>query len=122
MVGCMALTCLIVDDSAAFRRVAREFLEEEGIHVVGIATTGADAVAGARQLRPDVALVDVDLGGENGFAVARRLAEENGDVTLILISSHAEDEFAELIDASPAIGFVAKSELGAEAIEALLAR
>ena len=117
----MALRCLIVDDSATFLQEARELLEEDGIRVVGIARSCEEAIRRARELRPDVALVDIDVGGESGFAVARRLAGADGPVSnVIIISSHAEEEFAELIEASPALGFLAKAEVGAEAIEGLL--
>ena len=78
----------------------------------------------ARELRPDLALVDIDLGAESGLDVACRLcADEPGQLAdaVILISTHAQEEFAELIAASPAVGFIAKAELSAEAIEALLA-
>ena len=121
----MAIRCLIVDDSPRFARAARELLEEEGIDVLGLAAGGDEAVRVARDLAPDVALVDIDLGRENGLTVARRLsAEEPGGVVgaVILISTHAAEEFAELIEASPAVGFIAKSELSADAIEALLSR
>jgi CheY-like chemotaxis protein len=79
----------------------------------------------ARELRPDLALVDIDLGEDNGLAVARRLRGEGyGGLAdaVILISTHAQAEFAELIEASPAVGFLAKAELSAEAIEGLLGR
>jgi DNA-binding NarL/FixJ family response regulator len=118
----MGLRCLIVDDSPGFLRAASDLLEQEGISVVGVAANGDEAVARARELRPDLALVDIDLGEESGFAVARQLAADAGAHAerLILISTHAEEEFAELIDASPAVGFLAKADLGADAIEALL--
>jgi CheY-like chemotaxis protein len=119
----MATTCLIVDDSSQFRQAAAELLQEEGINVLGLAAGAEEAVRLARDLRPDLALVDIDLGAESGLAVAHRL-RGNGDGQLagavILISTHAGEEFAELIDASPAVGFLAKSELSAEAIQALL--
>jgi CheY-like chemotaxis protein len=121
----MAIRCLIVDDSARFAQVASELLEEEGMDVLGVAADGEEAVRLAGDLRPDLALVDIDLGGENGLAVARRLCGgEHGALAeaVILISTHAEEQFAELIAASPAVGFLAKSELGAEAIQALLRR
>ena len=121
----MAIRCLIVDDSPRFAQVAVELLEEEGIEVLGVAAGGEEAVRLARELRPDLALVDIDLGAENGLAVARRLCEgEYGRLAaaVILISTHAEEEFAELIAASPAVGFLAKSELSADAISALLSR
>jgi CheY-like chemotaxis protein len=130
----MTIRCLIVDDSPRFAQVAAELLEEEGIDVLGVAAGGEEAVRLAGDLRPDLALVDINLGGETGLDVARRLCGgENGGnggkggngrlaEAVILISTHAEEEFAELISASPAVGFLAKSDLGAEAIMALLSR
>jgi CheY-like chemotaxis protein len=119
------LRCLIVDDSAQFARVAAELLQEEGIDVLGVAAGGDEAVRLACDLRPDVALVDIELGDESGLTVACCLcAGERGGPAgaVILISTHAEEEFAELIAASPAVGFLAKTELSADAIEALLHR
>ena len=119
----MATTCLIVDDSPQFRQAAADLLEEDGIDVLGLAAGADEALRLARDLRPDLALVDIDLAGDSGLTVARRLCG-NGDGELagavILISTHAEEEFAELIETSPAVGFLAKSELSADAIEALL--
>ena len=121
----MAIRCLIVDDSPRFAQAATELLEEEGIDVLGLATGGEEAVRLARDLRPDLTLVDIDLGEENGLTIAGRLcAEAPGGLAgaVILISTHAKEEFAELIAASPAVGFLAKSDLGADAIGALLSR
>lgn len=119
----MAIRCLIVDDSSRFARAAVELLREDGIDVLAVASGGEEAVRLARELRPDLALVDIDLGEDNGLAVARRLREEeHGRLAeaVILISTHAREEFAELIAASPAVGFLPKAELSADAIEALL--
>jgi two-component system, NarL family, nitrate/nitrite response regulator NarL len=117
----VALRCLIVDDSPEFSRAARTLLEQQGIEVVGVATSAEEAARCAEEVRPDVTLLDIDLNGDSGFAVARTLkAKGDAGGQLIMISTHAEDEFAELIEASPATGFVAKSELSAEAIRALL--
>lgn len=121
----MPIRCLIVDDSPRFAQDARDLLEEEGICILGVASDGQEAVRLARELRPDLALVDIGLGEESGLAVTQRLcAEPDGSLAgaVILISTHAEDEFTELIEASPAVGFLAKSELSADAIEALLSR
>jgi DNA-binding NarL/FixJ family response regulator len=71
-------------------------------------------------LRPDIALVDIDLGEESGFDLARRLAVDGGGVRVILISTHDEREFKKLIETSPAAGFLAKTELSAENICRLL--
>jgi CheY-like chemotaxis protein len=118
----MELRCLIVDDSLHFLQAARSLLEREGVSVVGVALSGAEALERARELRPDVLLLDIDLGGESGLALARRLAlqPELARSRVILTSTHAEQDFAELIAASPAVGFVPKSELSADAIGELL--
>jgi len=117
------LRCLIVDDSPRFLDAARGLLEREGITVVGVASTSAEALQRAERLRPDVTLVDIDLGGESGFALARRLQQETSLAAsrVILISTHAEDDFADLIAASPAVGFLSKAALSGSAIRDLLA-
>jgi DNA-binding NarL/FixJ family response regulator len=116
------LRCLIVDDSAHFLAVARTVLERDGISVVGTASTGAQALRLAADLRPDVLLVDIDLGGESGLRLAGRLAEQAGDVPapIILISLHSEEDYADLIAASAAIGFLPKTALSANAIRETL--
>jgi len=120
--GPMGLRCLIVDDSAGFLRAARALLEQEGMTVVGVASTSEAAIQHAVRQCPDVTLVDIDLGSSSGLDLARRLASECGASAgcLILISAHAEEEFADLIEASPASGFLPKDALSADAITALL--
>ena len=114
------LRCLIVDDSPRFSDTARRLLERQGITVVGIASNTADAVRSAAELQPDVILVDVELGAESGFELAERLDEDAFPAAVILISTHAEQDLADLIAGSPAVGFVSKSELSSEAIRDLL--
>ena len=112
---------LIVDDSPAFLEAARAVLENEGMTVVGVASSSHEALERIRDLRPDVALVDIDLGDESGFDVARRLAAGADPApSLIIISSHDGDEFEDLLEASPALGFVSKSSLSGDAIRAVL--
>ena len=115
------LRCLIVDDNASFLGASRALLERQGLSVVGVASTGAEALRVAAELAPDLILLDVDLGEENGFTVARQLTGARGATTeVILISTHPEDDFAELLDQNPAVGFIAKSDLSVAAIERLL--
>ena len=120
----MGLRCLIVDDQPSFCDAARELLEDQGLTVVGCATSSAEALRIAQELRPDVALVDLDLGPDSGFDLARRLAHEvEGDPPrVILVSTHDEREFATLIESSPAVGFVAKTQLSAARIRQLVGR
>ena len=120
----MSLRCLIVDDRPSFCEAARDLLEGQGVTVVGFAYTSSEAVRSVQQLRPEVALVDIDLGADSGFELARQLADE-GDGSaprVILISTHDEREFLSLIESSPAVGFLAKTELSAERIHRLLDR
>jgi DNA-binding NarL/FixJ family response regulator len=116
----MPLRSLIVDDNMHFLAAARDLLEREGVEVVGVASSGAEAVQLADELRPDVALVDIDLGQESGLDVARLLAEDARGSRVVLISAYSQSDFADLIAASPAVGFVPKAELSAARIEDVL--
>ena len=118
----MALSCVIVDDNRVFLRAAQDLLESGGISVVGLASTGTEARRQCRVLRPDVALVDIDLGGESGFDVARELAGGQADQPpqVILISAHAGQDYAGLVAASPALGFLPKPDLSAAGIRSIL--
>jgi DNA-binding NarL/FixJ family response regulator len=115
------IRCLIVDDNANFLEAAASLLQREGVTVAGVASSIADALQQARELSPDVVLVDIVLGRESGFDLARRLAEMDTDgPTVILISTHAEGDFADLIEEAPAAGFMPKSQLSAGTIQRLL--
>jgi CheY-like chemotaxis protein len=117
----MTITCLIVDDSPRFLAAASNLLGREGVVVVALASNGDEAMERATELRPDVALVDIDLCGESGFDVARRLDHlPTGGQPVILISSYSERDFTDLIASSTALGFVSKAELSASAIEELV--
>ena len=113
----MRLRCLIVDDSEEFLASAARLLESQGIEVVGVVTGSGDALRLARELEPDIVLVDVDLGEEDGIAVARELREYVPRV--ILISAHSLDDL-ELLEDDADVAFLPKADLGARAIAALL--
>jgi DNA-binding NarL/FixJ family response regulator len=114
----MPWECVIVDDNEPFCKVARATLERQGMAVVGVAANGTEALRQARELGPDVALVDISLGAESGFDVGRQITPYVGHV--IMISSQDEDYYAELIAASPAVGFLSKARLSADAIQQLV--
>ena len=101
----MPLRCLIVDDNVPFLKAAASLLEREGLTVVGVASSIADALGQARELRPDVILVDIMLGRESGFDLGRRLTEA---------------DLAELIEEAPAAGFMPKSQMSASIIRRLI--
>jgi DNA-binding NarL/FixJ family response regulator len=116
------MRCLIVDDNHSFLEAARVLLEREGLTVAGVASTGAEALRQAETLRPEVVLVDISLGEESGFDLARRLVEDDlgYEATVLLISTLAEEDVADLIAEGPAAGFVPKSELSATAIRRIV--
>jgi DNA-binding NarL/FixJ family response regulator len=118
----MLLRVLIVDDNEPFLEAASVLLRAEGVEVVGVASTSEETIWRAAQLQPDVVLVDIMLGSESGVELTRRLDEEGwlDGGAVILVSTHAEADFVDLIDDSPAIGFLPKAELSADAIRRIV--
>jgi DNA-binding NarL/FixJ family response regulator len=113
----VTFSVLIVDDNRSFLDVARDVLERQGVCVVGLASTSAEALRQSAELHPEVILIDITLAGESGFGLARQLAEQRrGAAVMILISTYPQADFADLIEESPAAGFLSKSELSAGAI------
>jgi DNA-binding NarL/FixJ family response regulator len=111
---------LIVDDNASFLEASRTLLERQGVVVIGTATSAAEGLQRAAELNPDVILIDIDLGTDSGFDLAQQLADNHPHI--ILISTHREEDFADLIAESPARGFLAKSDLSKQAIQHILQR
>jgi DNA-binding NarL/FixJ family response regulator len=106
---------LLVDDSQPFIDAATDLLRSQGLDVVGTATTGAEGVRLAEELRPDVVLVDVDLGPESGFDVTDELVSR-GFHDVVLMSAYNEAEFVDLLAGSTALGFISKVQLTAERV------
>jgi DNA-binding NarL/FixJ family response regulator len=117
----MRLRCVIVDDSLPYLEAATERLERDGFTVVGVAQTTDEALRNVRELIPDVVLVDVALGQESGFELARRLAAAGSkQPAVVMISTQAEEDVSEELAEARVAGFVAKTKLSAQAIEQLL--
>ncbi len=112
----MALRCLLIDDSEDFLASAQRLLETQGVVVVGCARSSADAERLIAEFRPDIALVDVELGAEDGIELAARLVGHAPSTRVVLISSHDVSELGGLLAAGPAAGFIPKTELGAAAL------
>jgi DNA-binding NarL/FixJ family response regulator len=114
------MRCLLVDDNAAFLESARALLGRQGVTVAGTASSTADALRQASVLRPDVAVVDVGLGGESGLDLADYLTKAG--VPVIMVSTGSAADYADLVDESPAVGFLPKTELSAAGIRRILAQ
>ena len=117
----MMETVLIVDDHAGFRAYAREMLESEGFRVVGEAPDAASAIIAARQLEPDIVLLDVRLPDLDGFRASKRIAAANGASAIVLTSSGDVGDLAATLAECPARGFIPKAELSGTGIRALVA-
>jgi DNA-binding NarL/FixJ family response regulator len=118
----VSLRVLIVDDNPSFLDAARALLQREGASVIGVASTSAQALREADRLPLDVVLVDIALADESGFELARRLAEQDrdGERVVVLISTHAEADLADLIAERPATAFLPKSALSADALRQIV--
>ena len=118
----MTLSCVIVDDSEEFLVSATRLLSVQGVDVVGHASSADEAVRLVARLSPDVALVDVELGDEDGIELARRLTSDDASAIVILISLRDRGELAELMAGCGAVGFLRKDDLDADALTDLIDR
>jgi CheY-like chemotaxis protein len=115
---------LLVDDNLAFLEAAKSVLEGTQFAIVDAVANSADALEKVVELELDLIVLDVDLGEESGFALAQQISDrlDDGAPKMVLISAHPEVEFADLIAESPAVGFLAKSELSRDRLATLLER
>src|SRR6185437_6000047 len=112
----MPCSVLIVDDHPGFRARARALLAAAGYQVVGEAADGESGVRVARDLSPDVVLLDVQLPDITGFEVVRRVHSEPDPPAIVLISSRDATDYGRRIGRSGVLGFISKSELSARTL------
>ena len=118
----MATSVLIVDDHPSFRTTARALLEAEGYQVVGEAENGVEALRLAKELHPDLVLLDVQLPDFDGFEVATRLHALGVEAPrIVLTSSRDAADFGPLVTQCGARGFVPKAELSGGTLANLIA-
>jgi DNA-binding NarL/FixJ family response regulator len=111
---------LIVDDHPGFRAQARALLAAAGYRVVGEAVDGESGVRVARDLSPDVVLLDVQLPDISGFEVVRLVQAQPDPPAVVLISSRDASDYGRRIERSGAHGFICKAELSARTLAAVL--
>jgi DNA-binding NarL/FixJ family response regulator len=118
----MARRVLVVDDHPGFRAAARRMLTAEGFEVVGEAPTGEAALDAAREHEPDIVLLDIQLPGIDGLAVAELLAELDPAPAVVLVSSRPAATYRRRLSAASVAGFIAKAELTGASVSALVDR
>jgi DNA-binding NarL/FixJ family response regulator len=115
----MTVRVLIVDDQEPFRLAARLVVEAtDGFDVVGEAETGESSVEMARDLKPDLVLMDVNLPGINGLDATRQILGENeGSVVVLLLSTYEEEEYAPRAAECGAAAYIPKAVFGPDRLE-----
>ena len=116
----MSKLAVVTGASSGIGEATARRLAADGFEVVATARTGDEALLFALQHRPDLVMLDIRLPGRDGFAVARDLARLTPPPTTVLMSSRDVDGYAERVARSPALTFIAKSDLSAEALRRLL--
>jgi DNA-binding NarL/FixJ family response regulator len=114
----MTVRVLIVDDQEPFRMAARMVVEAtDGFDVVGEAETGEDSVAMARDLLPDLVLMDVNLPGINGLDATRQILSGSDAVVVLLLSTYEEEEYAPRAAECGAAAYIPKAVFGPDRLE-----
>jgi DNA-binding NarL/FixJ family response regulator len=107
-----AIAVLLADDHSLVRLGFRRILEDDaGIVVVGEASTGDEAIALARRLRPRVIVMDCAMPGTSGVAATREILQADPGVAILMLSMHAEDTLVQQALAAGARGYILKSAL-----------
>jgi DNA-binding NarL/FixJ family response regulator len=114
------ISVLLVDDHALVRRGFRRILEDEAdIAVKGEASDGEEAVRMARQLKPDVIIMDCALPGMNGLAATRKILEHDPNAAVLMLSMHSEDTWVRQSLEAGARGYMLKNAVDLELITAI---
>lgn len=101
---------VLADDHAVVRRGIREFLEEEGdIQVVAEADDGEQALARIAELRPDVAVLDIQMPGLTGIEVTRRIKADYPDVQVLILTAYDYDPYIFAALQAGANGYILKT-------------
>src|SRR5437773_3698269 len=115
-----AVRILLVDDHVLVSEALRAMLSfEDGLEVVGVAASGADAVRLARTLRPDVVMMDVTLEGLNGIEASREITRLHPDIAVLVVTMHDDAATVTAAIAAGARGFVPKNVESAKLVEAI---
>jgi DNA-binding NarL/FixJ family response regulator len=107
-----AMRILIVDDNESIRRAVKAILiSERGLEVCGEARNGLEATERARQLQPDLVLLDISMPGMNGLEVSRLIRKESVAVKILIMSQNDAAQFLPAATEAGADGCIDKSRM-----------
>jgi len=111
---------LLADDHPVLRAGLRALLETDpSVEVVGEASTGAEAIERALQLRPDIVLMDLSMPGTNGLEATRRITALGIGVHVLVLTVHAEEEYLVPVVEAGAAGYLTKTSADQDLLEAV---
>ena len=116
-----AITILIADDNKYIRETIRFLLSRfKHLQLVGEAQSGEEAISLARELSPDIILIDINMAPVNGFEATRKILKQNPLTKIIGLSVHKQPSYAKNILQLGAKGYVTKSSPHKEIIQAIM--
>lgn len=115
----MSAKILLADDHAMFRKGLRGLLEKKGFRVVGEAGDGREALEKARELSPDVVVMDITMPNLDGIEATRGLTAESPGIKVIVLSIHGGKRFVEKVLQAGAAGYVLKDSAPEELMDAV---
>jgi DNA-binding NarL/FixJ family response regulator len=114
------VSVLVVDDQALFRRAASTVVKlTPGFEVVGEAESGEAAVDMVEELRPELVLMDINMGGINGIEATRRITSAHPEVAVVLLSTYQADDLPADAPSSGMAAYVNKDEFGPVVLRAV---
>ena len=115
-----SIKVVIADDHPVVRLGIRTMLERaEDIQIIGEAVNGPDALRLAKELTPDVLLLDMEMPGMEGSEVAQKLNAERTNVRILALSAHEDRYYIQQLLANGASGYLVKDEVPETIIDAV---
>jgi two-component system, NarL family, response regulator LiaR len=100
---------LLADDHKIVRQGTRMYLESMGVEIAGEATTGVEAVTMARDLHPDIVVMDIHMPELTGIEATRRIRQENDEIRVLVLTAYDEPAYVHALLEAGADGFVLKT-------------